>query len=191
MNNESSEIIRMFEREFDAIAKGAGTPSVDFYPEALRDEIDEINAFVYPNVNNGVYRCRLRHDPGGLRRGLPRALRRPRSPRERGSASSALPGRRSRSTEADWRLFTTLVRFDPVYVGHFKCNLRRIADYAEPAPATCGSSTRSPGIAETVNIDPHQAALLREPPVRSTRPASCRWDADLGLDRPHDRAALS
>jgi len=146
VNNESSEIIRMFNSEFD----GLGDASVDFYPEAHRAEIDAVNAFVYPNVNNGVYRCGFAttqqayeeafHDLFAALDELDTRLGRQRY----------LVG--DRLTEADWRLFTTLVRFDAVYVGHFKCNLRRIADY----PALSGylrELYQIPGVAETTDFE--------------------------------------
>ena len=145
VNNESSEIIRMFNSAFDAF----GDPSVDFYPAALRGEIDAINATVYENVNNGVYRCGFAKTQAAYKaafRGLFATLD---ELEERLSRQRYLVG--DRITEADWRLFTTLVRFDPVYVGHFKCNLRRIADY--PNLSNYLRDLYSvPGIAETVNL---------------------------------------
>ncbi|NIM01878.1 MAG: glutathione S-transferase family protein, partial [Acidobacteria bacterium] len=123
VNNESSEIIRMLNSAFDEWVPG--TP--DFYPRDLREEIDAVNETVYANVNNGVYRAGFatRQDP------YDRAIERLFGTLD--DIEARLADRRylvgDRLTEADWRLFTTLVRFDAVYVGHFKCNLRRIADY--------------------------------------------------------------
>ncbi|MCA1798954.1 MAG: glutathione S-transferase family protein [Xanthomonadaceae bacterium] len=146
VNNESAEIIRMFNSEFDAI----GDASLDFYPPELRVEIDKVNAFVYDRVNNGVYKAgfateqRVYDDEC---KNLFGAL---------DELDARLADRRflcgDRITEADWRLFTTLIRFDPVYHGHFKCNVRRIADY--PALSRfLAELYRVPGVADTVNFD--------------------------------------
>lgn len=124
VNNESAEIVRMLNGAFDAFA----TRSLpDQYPQALRPQIDAINARVYDAVNNGVYKAGFatrqdKYEAAVI--ALFAAL----------DELEALLARQrflagSRFTEADWRLFTTLVRFDPVYHGHFKCNLRRLADY--------------------------------------------------------------
>jgi len=146
VNNESSEIIRMFNSEFD----GFGDASVDLYPEAHRAEIDAVNAFVYPYVNNGVYRCGFATTQEAYEEAF----------RDLFAALDELDARLRRQrylvgdrlTEADWRLFTTLVRFDAVYVGHFKCNLRRISDY----PALSGylrELYQVPGVAETTDFE--------------------------------------
>ena len=146
VNNESSEIIRMLNSEFDEWGDG----SLDLYPPQHRDAIDEINERVYTDVNNGVYRCGFAgtqeaYDPAFAR--LFAALD---MLDERLGTRRFLVG--SEPTEADWRLFPTLLRFDAVYVGHFKCNLRRIADY----PNLSGylrDLYAVPGIAATVNMD--------------------------------------
>ncbi len=146
VNNESSELIRMFNTEFDAIA---AHPELDFYPEALRAEIDETNAFVYPNVNNGVYRCGFATTQDAYEEAFAQLFGALDQLEERLGRQRYLVG--DRITEADWRLFTTLVRFDAVYVGHFKCNLRRIADM----PNLSGylrELYQVPGVAETVNM---------------------------------------
>jgi putative glutathione S-transferase len=128
VSNESSEIIRMFNSAFDGI--GADR-SLDLYPPPLRAEIDALNALVYDTVNNGVYktgfaRTQAAYDSAAT--ALFATL---------DQIDARLGGRRyltgGRITEADWRLFTTLIRFDAVYFTHFKCNLRRIADYANLA----------------------------------------------------------
>jgi putative glutathione S-transferase len=148
VNNESSDIIRMMNSEFSAVATRADER--DFYPEALRTRIDAINEFVYPKINNGVYRCGFATTQAAYEEAfvaLFDALDR---------LEEVLATQRylvsGGQTEADWRLFTTLVRFDPVYVGHFKCNLRRIADY----PNLSGylrDLYQVPGVAETVNFE--------------------------------------
>jgi len=145
VNNESSEIIRMFNSEFDAF----GDSSLDLYPEALAREIDELNAYIYPRINNGVYRCGFATTQEAYEeayRELFEGL---------DEIDARLEGRRyllgSQATEADWRLFTTLVRFDAVYVGHFKCNLRRIADMPN-LHGYLRELYQVPGVAETVHL---------------------------------------
>ena len=146
VNNESAEIIRMLNREFDAI----GDPSVDFYPEALRAEIDRTNELVYENVNNGVYRAGFATSQEAYEEAFDALFATLDRLEARLSAERWLCG--NRLTEADWRLFTTLVRFDAVYHGHFKCNLRRLADY--PAlSAYLRDLYQVPGVAETVDLD--------------------------------------
>jgi glutathionyl-hydroquinone reductase len=123
VNNESSEIIRMFNSAFDGVGAAGG----DYYPQALRAEIDTLNTRIYGAVNNGVYRAGFAtaQEPyekavGGVFEALDWL-------ETRLAGSRFLLG--DRPLECDWRLFTTLVRFDPVYVGHFKCNIRRLVDY--------------------------------------------------------------
>ena len=123
VNNESSEIIRMFNTAFNHLS---GDQS-DFYPEPLRTEIDSINQPVYDYVNNGVYRCGFATTQEAYEKAFDMLFDTLDQLEQRLSAQRYLVG--NRMTEADWRLFPTLLRFDPVYVGHFKCNLRRIADY--------------------------------------------------------------
>jgi putative glutathione S-transferase len=123
VSNESSEIIRMFNTAFNALTGDR----VDYYPEPLRAEVDRINARVYAEINNGVYRAGFATTQEAYDeafRALFAALDWVEDilSRQRYLAGDVL-------TEADWRLFTTLIRFDAVYVGHFKCNKRRIADY--------------------------------------------------------------
>lgn len=123
VNNESSEIIRMFNSAFDGVGAAPG----DFYPAALRSEIDALNERIYATVNNGVYRAGFARSQGAYEEAV-RALFATLDWLEEHLAMHRwLCG--ERLTEADWRLFTTLIRFDAVYVGHFKCNIRRIADY--------------------------------------------------------------
>lgn len=145
VSNESSEIIRMFNSAFDGIGALAG----DFYPPALRAEIDQLNDFIYPNVNNGVYRAGFATTQEAYEAAVTDVFRALDDLDARLATRRYLTG--TRITEADWRLFTTLVRFDAVYVAHFKCNLRRIADY----PNLSGflrDLYQQPGIAQTVAI---------------------------------------
>ncbi|MDL1991976.1 glutathione S-transferase family protein [Vibrio parahaemolyticus] len=123
VSNESSEIIRMFNSAFNDLTGNHH----DYYPEPLRGVIDEWNDYIYPNVNNGVYRCGFATSQEAYEEAFESLF----SALDKIDAHLAthryLAG--NKITEADWRLFTTLVRFDAVYVGHFKCNKQRIADY--------------------------------------------------------------
>ncbi|EGR0034493.1 glutathione S-transferase family protein [Vibrio parahaemolyticus] len=123
VSNESSEIIRMFNSAFNDLTGNHD----DYYPEPLRGVIDEWNDYIYPNVNNGVYRCGFATSQEAYEEAFESLF----SALDKIDAHLAtyryLAG--NKITEADWRLFTTLVRFDAVYVGHFKCNKQRIADY--------------------------------------------------------------
>ncbi|MGE0500156.1 MAG: glutathione S-transferase family protein [Rhizobiaceae bacterium] len=146
VSNESSEIIRMFNAAFDQWADG----SLDLYPEALRAEIDAVNSRVYPAVNNGVYRAGFAGTQDAYDEAVGELFEALDEMDDRLSRSRYLVG--ESLTEADIRLFTTLVRFDPVYVGHFKCNTRRIADYPNLSNYL-RDIYQTPGIAETVNLD--------------------------------------
>ena len=146
VSNESAEIIRMFNRAFD----GLGANRDDYYPEALRDEIDAINERVYHTVNNGVYRAGFATTQEAYEEAVVLLFESLDWLEDRLSRQRYLTG--SVTCEADWRLATTLFRFDPVYVGHFKCNLKRIADYPNLAAYT-RDLYQQPGIAETVRLD--------------------------------------
>jgi putative glutathione S-transferase len=146
INNESSEIIRIFNSAFDAW----GDASLDLYPEGLRAAIDEVNAEVYDRVNNGVYKAGFATTQEAYEEAVTALFSALDSLEERLGRQRYLAG--DRITEADWRLFTTLVRFDAVYHGHFKCNLRRLTDY----PNLWGLTRelfQVRGVAETVNFD--------------------------------------
>jgi putative glutathione S-transferase len=147
VNNESSEIIRMLNSELD---EWATRRSVDFYPRALRAEIDAINANVYDNVNNGVYRCGFATSQEAYDEAYEKLFAALERLEVRLAHHRFLVG--DTQTEADWRLFTTLVRFDPVYFGHFKCNERRLVDYPNLWAYT-RDLYQTPGVAETVNLD--------------------------------------
>ena len=146
VNNESPEIIRMFNSAFDAITNDR----TDYYPAELRGEIDAINKRVFENVNNGVYRCGFATTQEAYEEAFLDLFGTLDWLEERLSRQRYLAGKQI--TEADWRLFTTLVRFDAVYVGHFKCNLRRIADYPNLSNYL-RELYQVPGVAETVNMD--------------------------------------
>jgi glutathionyl-hydroquinone reductase len=145
VNNESSEIIRMFNSAFDGIGAAPG----DFYPAALRGEIDAVNERIYATVNNGVYRAGFARSQNAYEEAARALFATLDWLEEHLTLHRWLCG--ERITEADWRLFTTLVRFDPVYVGHFKCNIRRIADYTN-LTRYLRELYAQPGVAETVNL---------------------------------------
>ncbi|MEY2515240.1 MAG: glutathionyl-hydroquinone reductase [bacterium] len=147
VNNESADIIVMLNSAFDEFA---GHPELDLYPAALRDEIDAINAKVYETVNDGVYRAGFASSQEAYEEAVFPLFETLDELDERLATRRWLVG--EQQTLADWRLFTTLLRFDPVYVGHFKCNLRRIVDY----PNLSGylrDLYATAGVAGTVDID--------------------------------------
>ncbi|WP_318483210.1 glutathione S-transferase family protein [Photobacterium leiognathi] len=146
VSNESADIIRMLNSAFDDV----GAVKVDFYPQALRQQIDELNDFVYANINNGVYRAGFATTQEAYDEAVIALFDALEVIEQRLSTQRYLLG--EHITEADWRLFTTLVRFDAVYVGHFKCNLKRIVDF----PHIWGyvrDLYQVEGIAQTVDID--------------------------------------
>lgn len=182
VSNESAEIIRMLNREFTGIA-GDDT---DYYPADLATEIDEVNALVYDRVNNGVYKAGFATSQDKYEQAFDALFAMLDDLDARLGSTRWLVG--NRLTEADWRLFTTLVRFDAVYVGHFKCNLRRIADY----PNLSGylrDLYQVPGVAGTVNFDHIKQhyyashATINPTGIVPKGPA-------LDLLAPHDRARL-
>ena len=146
VNNESSEIIRMLNSAFDTW----GDTSVDLYPEHLRTEIEAINSRVYDDVNNRVYRVGFASTQAAYERNFDKLFAALDYLDARLAQQRYLVG--TQITEADWRLFTTLIRFDAVYVGHFKCNLRRIADYPHLFNYLL-ELYQWPGVTETVNFD--------------------------------------
>lgn len=145
VSNESSEIIRMLNSAFNEW----GDATVDFYPQSLRAEIDEVNAEVYSAVNNGVYRAGFATSQAAYEEAFGDLFTELDRLEARLSRQRYLVG--DHITEADWRLFTTLVRFDPVYVGHFKCNLKRIADYPNLSNYQ-RDLYQVPGVAPTVDM---------------------------------------
>lgn len=146
VSNESSEILRMFNSAFDAFTESP----LDFYPEDLRAEIDAINDPIYHTVNNGVYKSGFATTQEAYDEAVTALFETLDMVEERLSGQRYLAG--DRITEADWRLFTTLVRFDPVYFGHFKCNLRRIFDYPNLWNFT-KELYQVPGVADTVELE--------------------------------------
>lgn len=148
VSNADDDIMRIFNREFDDFTDTDS--QLDFYPKELRAEIDEINNLVYPNINDGVYRTGFAMTQRAYERNV----------RNLFNALDQLEARLSkqrylvdnRLTEADWRLFTTLIRFDSVYYLHFKCNIRRIVDYSN-LWGYLRDLYQHQDIAETVNFD--------------------------------------
>jgi len=127
VNNESSEIIRIFNRSFNALCETDEQRNVDLYPNELQTKIDEVNSWVYPNINNGVYRSGFAQSQEAYDAAVIALFNHLDKVEEILSKQRYLCG--DVLTEADIRLYTTLIRFDPVYHGHFKCNKKRIVDY--------------------------------------------------------------
>jgi putative glutathione S-transferase len=146
VTNSDDDLMRMFNREFDRFTESR----LDLYPEQLRTEIDELNAFIYENVNDGVYRAGF----ATSQRVYERAVRRLFDALDQ--LDARLASRRylfgTAFVETDWRLFVTLVRFDAVYYGHFKCNIRRIVDYPNLF-SYLKDLYQADGVADTVNFD--------------------------------------
>jgi putative glutathione S-transferase len=139
--------MRMFETEFDALGDGG---ALDLYPPEHRVEIDELNDVLYQTVNDGVYKAGFATTQGAYERAAYALFETLDRFEERLATRRYLFG--ARPVESDWRFFVTLIRFDAVYYGHFKCNLRRIADY----PNLSGylrDLYQIPGIAQTVDFD--------------------------------------
>ncbi len=146
VSNESSEIIRMLNSAFDGVGAKAG----DYYPEELRQAISPVNERIYDTVNNGVYKSGFATSQQAYEAAVIPLFETLDWLEERLAGQRYLMG--ARLTEADWRLFTTLVRFDPVYVGHFKCNLSRLVDYPN-LWAYARELYQWPGVRETVHFD--------------------------------------
>ncbi|MBH0096034.1 glutathione S-transferase family protein [Psychrobacter sp. NZS113] len=182
VSNESSEIIRMFNSAFDEVGAVAG----NFLPTELLTEIDEINAFVYSAINNGVYKAGFATTQSAYESAVTELFDALDTLEIRLAEQRYLVG--STITEADWRLFTTLVRFDAVYVGHFKCNLHRIIDY----PNLWGyllDLYQVSGIAETVNMTHiKQHYYTSHANINPTRIIPVGPVIDF--NEPHDRARL-
>ncbi|MFK7875348.1 MAG: glutathione S-transferase family protein [Paracoccaceae bacterium] len=145
VSNESSEIIRMFNSAFDSTTGN----DLDFWPADQRDQIEKVNARIYSDVNNGVYKCGFATTQSAYDAAVTPLFETLDWLENRLGKSRYLMG--ARQTEADWRLFTTLVRFDPVYHLHFKCNRKRIVDYPNLWAYT-RDLYQTPGIAQTVNM---------------------------------------
>jgi glutathionyl-hydroquinone reductase len=182
VNNESSEIIRMLNSAFDAFTD---VPT-DYYPAPLRPEIDGINDIIYSTVNNGVYRSGFATTQPAYEQAARALFMTLDELEKRLSRQRYLVGPQ---TEADWRLFTTLIRFDAVYYSHFKCNLRRIVDYPN-LENYLRDLYQVPGVAETVSIDQikrHYYSSQRQVNPTGIVPIGPQID----FNAPHDRARLN
>ena len=183
VSNESADIIRMLNSAFD----GIGATEGDYYPEPLREEIDEINARVYSTVNNGVYKAGFATSQEAYEEAVEPLFESLEWLDGRLSTQRYLLG--DRITEADWRLFTTLLRFDPVYVGHFKCNRRRIVDFENLWPYV-RDLYQVPGVADTVHMDHIKSHYYgSHDTINPTRIVPVGPDIDYS--EPHGRDALS
>ncbi|MEE4133143.1 glutathione S-transferase family protein [Pseudomonas viridiflava] len=183
VSNESAEIIRMFNSAFDELTGNR----LDFYPSALQATIDELNERIYPAVNNGVYRAGFATSQHAYEEAFDDVFA------ELGELENLLGEKRylagEHLTEADVRLFTTIVRFDAVYYSHFKCNQRRIADYPNLSN-WLRELYQWPGVAETVNfehIKGHYYASHRTINPTGIIPKG----PALNLEASHDRERLS
>ncbi|WP_372830113.1 glutathione S-transferase family protein [Psychrobacter maritimus] len=182
VSNESSEIIRMFNSAFDEV----GATAVNFLPAELLAEIDTVNEFVYSAVNNGVYKAGFATTEAAYKEAVVTLFDALDTLEARLVDQRYLLG--NTITEADWRLFTTLVRFDAVYVGHFKCNIRRIVDY----PNLWGylrDLYQVTGIAETVSIE-HIKAHYYTSHANINPTRIIPVGPLLDFNEPHDRAHL-
>ncbi|HXW76963.1 MAG TPA: glutathione S-transferase family protein [Candidatus Eremiobacteraceae bacterium] len=146
VSNSDDDILRMFETEFEALA----SDHTDYYPRDLAREIDALNETIYHDVNNGVYKAGFATTQRAYEKAAYKVFERLDEMESRLATRRYLFGQRP--LETDWRFFVTLVRFDPVYVGHFKCNLRRIADYKN-LYGYLRDLYQLDGVAETVNFD--------------------------------------
>ncbi|HEY8381779.1 MAG TPA: glutathione S-transferase family protein [Microvirga sp.] len=182
VSNESSEIIRMFNRAFDGLGAAPG----DFYPEDRREAIDALNARIYDTVNNGVYKAGFATTQSAYEQAVRPLFETLDWLDERLARQRYLDG--DSPTEADWRLFTTLVRFDPVYVGHFKCNLRRIADY-QHLSGYLRDLYQVPGIAGTVNMQ-HIKGHYYESHLTISPTGIVPAGPSMDLDAPHGRGGM-
>ena len=181
VSNESSEIIRMFNSAFDEVGATEG----NYYPESLREEIDALNERIYDTVNNGVYKAGFATRQEAYEEAVVPLFDTLDWLEERLKSQRYLTG--DQITEADWRLFTTLIRFDAVYVGHFKCNLKRLFDYPNLWAYT-RDLYQQPGIAETVNmyhIKNHYYGSHTSVNPSGTVPLG----PEINYDEPHNRNA--
>jgi putative glutathione S-transferase len=182
VSNESSEIIRMLDAEFD----GCGARGPRYYTPELASEIDALNTIIYEKLNNGVYRAGFARSQEAYDGAVDDVFATLDELDQRLEGSRFLLG--DRVTEADWRLLPTLLRFDVAYHSAFKCNLRRIEDYRN-LPAYLRDLYQTPGVAETVRLDDYRRGYHSIPAVNPTGvvPIGPRLD----LDRPHGRAERS
>lgn len=180
VNNESSEIILMFNSEFNVF----GDESIDFYPKELREEIDKVNQVVYDHINNGVYKCGFATTQDAYDEAFTKLFE------TLDQLESLLAEKRYLAgnilTVADWRLFTTLLRFDSVYYTHFKCNLRRIEEYPNLSNYL-RELYQYPGVEETVNFKHIKEHYFKS--HRTINPTGIVPEGpELNLSTPHNRS---
>jgi glutathionyl-hydroquinone reductase len=183
VSNESSEIIRMLNSAFDGITGN----TADYYPQALRAEIDRLNDWIYPTINNGVYRSGFATSQSAYEAAYHDLFAALDEVEEHLSTRRYLTG--DQITEADWRLFTTLLRFDAVYFGHFKTNKQRIEDY-DHISGYVRDLFQQPGIASTVDmpyIKQHYYGSHKTINPTGIVPVG----QEIDFSRPHDRERLS
>jgi putative glutathione S-transferase len=183
VNNESSEIIRMLNSEFEEFDNSG----IDLYPPTLRNAIDETNSFVYDAINNGVYRCGFAKTQSAYEQSFHKLFAAQDNLEERLGRQRYLVG--DRFTEADLRLFPTLVRFDAVYYSHFKCNLRRLADYHNLSNYT-REIYQMPRVAETVDLRLIKLGYYGS--MRNLNPSGIiPLGPELDFSAPHDRGQFA
>ncbi len=183
VNNKSSEIIRMLNSEFDDF----GDAALDLYPEPLRPAIDAINALIYETINNGVYRCGFARSQQAYEASFRKLFATLDDIEQRLGRQRYLLG--DRFTEADLRLFPTLVRFDAVYYSHFKCNLRQIADYHNLSNYL-REIYQMPGVADTVDIPAIKLGYYGG--MRNLNPSGIiPLGPELDFAAPHDRGEFA
>ncbi len=181
VSNESSEIIRMFNSAFDEVGAIEG----DYYPATLKDQIDAVNEPIYANVNNGVYRSGFATSQEAYDEAVTNLFATLDDLEKRLGKSRYLVG--NRLTEADIRLFTTLFRFDPVYVGHFKCNIRRLVDYPNLWNYT-RDIYQHPGVSETCDVEHCRQHYYTS--HKSINPTGIvPMGPEIDFNSPHDRAS--
>ncbi len=183
VSNESAEIIRMFNTAFDGVGAKAG----DFYPAAKRDEIDTLNERIYDTVNNGVYRAGFATTQDAYEAGVQPLFETLDTLDARLAEQRFLTG--DAPTEADWRLLPTLLRFDPVYHGHFKCNVRRLADYHNLWGYT-RDLYQWPGVAGTFNLE-HAKRHYYESHGTINPTGVVPIGPDIDYAAAHDRAGIA
>jgi putative glutathione S-transferase len=183
VSNESAEILRMLNSAFDQVTGN----EADYYPSGLRAEIDQLNEFIYPTINNGVYRAGFATTQAAYEEAYRELFAALDTLEERLASRRFLMG--DGITEADWRLFTTLVRFDAVYFGHFKTNRQRIEDY-QNLSAYVRDLFSQPGIAATVDMP-----YIKQHYYGSHRTINPTGVVPLGQEidfsRPHNRENLT
>ncbi len=182
VSNESSEIIRMMNSAFDDI----GATAIDYYPENLRSEIDPLNERIYETVNNGVYRSGFAVSQEAYETAAHALFETLDSLEDKLSGQRFLAG--PTPTEVDWRLFPTLLRFDPVYHGHFKCNLRRLVDYPNLWAYT-RDLFQWPGIEPTCNFK-HIKRHYYSSHVNVNPTGIVPIGPDIDFNAPHNRTNL-